>query len=551
MEDQNKNNENAQDSYNQTYGTQSNLGNTAKMTTGYSPLSNPVSTEQSQASTYQSGNASDATSSIPSTQVPQFAVPTTSSISSATETQANENVGDDSPSNVPPADDNQPKGHVSATGAFARKPDSKIFVIAFVGALIACLLFFAVGSFAGLFGTKTVLGGSSSSSSSTQITATDEASGLAEQVSAKCLPSVVSVNVYGTSTSSSGNSLYDYLYGNGSNSNSTELTQTSTGSGVIISTDGYIITNQHVIADGQKYEVVIEGETMEAKLVGQDSSSDVAVLKVDTNKTLTAIEFADSDQITTGEWVMSIGNPFGLEQSVATGIVSATSRSQIINSSSSSGSSSSSSSSGVTIYPNMIQTDAAINPGNSGGALVDKSGKLIGINTLITSYSGNYSGVGFAIPVNYAVGIAKNLIEGKNPTYAQLGVSLSTINSTYAQRFGFAVSEGAYVSEVTSGGAAEKAGIQKGDIITEFDGEKVTSASDLTLDIRKKNPGDKVTVKFYRGSQEMSVEVTLGEGESQSSSSSSNSGSNSGNSGSLGGNGNSSNGGSGSLGQNR
>lgn len=415
-----------------------------------------------------------------------------------------------------------PVGGISG-GAASVKPkgssNAKTFVIAFAGALIACILAFAVVKFFGIKTTTTTLGSSSSST----ITASDTGSTLAEQVANKALPSVVSVNVYGTQSTSSGNSILDYLYGNGgSNNSSGTLTQTSAGSGVIISKDGYIITNQHVIADGQKYEVVINGETKEAKLVGQDASSDIAVLKVDADN-LTPIELGDSDDITTGEWVMTIGNPFGLEQSVATGIISATSRSQIVDSSNSS-----SSKSGETaIYPNMIQTDAAINPGNSGGALVDENGKLIGINTLITSYSGNYSGVGFAIPVNYAVGIARSLIEGKAPTYAALGVSLSTINETYAKRFGFAVDEGAYVSDVVAASGADIAGIKQGDIITEFDGEKVESASDLTLDVRKKNPGDKVKIKFYRGNEQKEVEVTLGQSEAKTSNNSSNSDSNS------------------------
>ena len=553
MENQTNNNSSPQDAYNRAYGasvgasTPSNVQASAN-DTSFSPLTNRVSQQDSHASQVQSGTTSEifqsSTPSTPaqSTQYPYSATQTTQQFSQS-QTEVAATQGSHTSDNSVSSESVASTDTKQTAAAIAKKPESKVFVIGFIGALIACLLFFAVGSFTGLFGTTTVVGGSSSSSNSTQITATDEASGLAEQVSSKCLPSVVSVNVYGTSSSSSTSSLYDYLYGNGGSSNSTELTQTSTGSGVIISTDGYIITNQHVISGGQKFEVVIEGDTVEATLVGQDSSSDVAVLKVDTDKTLTAIEFADSDQITTGEWVMSIGNPFGLEQSVATGIVSATSRSQIIDSSSSSNSSSSSS--GVTIYPNMIQTDAAINPGNSGGALVDKSGKLIGINTLITSYSGNYSGVGFAIPVNYAIGIAKNLIEGKNPTYAQLGVSLSTINSTYAQRFGFPVSEGAYVSEVSSGSGAQTAGIQKGDIITEFDGEKVTSASDLTLDVRKKNPGDTVTLKLYRGTQEMTVQVTLGEGQSTTSS---NSNSNSGSGSSSGSQRNSGSGGSSAIG---
>ena len=164
--------------------------------------------------------------------------------------------------------------------------------------------------------------------------------------------------------------------------------------------DGYLITNNHVVDGGSAYKVTIAGNTYDAELVGTDPSSDVAVLKAKDASGLTPMEIGDSDNLTVGEWVMTLGAPFGLEQSVATGIVSATSRSQIMDASESMQSGGSGE---TTIYPNMIQTDAAINPGNSGGALVDDEGKLIGINTLITSYSGNYSGVGFAIPVNYAV----------------------------------------------------------------------------------------------------------------------------------------------------
>ena len=427
-------------------------------------------------------------------------------------TNSNKAYSPNDGSGVPPFNSNS-AGAVAATAGEPKKKSAGItFVIAFAGALLACILAFAVGSFCGLFGSKTVIGGSTTlgSTSSSTVNASDTSTNLAEAVSAKCLPSVVSISVYGTTTSS-GNSIFDYLNGN-SGSGSTE-TQTATGSGVVISKEGYIITNEHVTEDGTRYEVSVNGKSLEAKLVGADSSSDVAVLKVETDEELTPIELGDSDAIKTGEWVMSIGSPFGLEQSVATGIVSATSRSQIA-------SSSNSDSSSVKIYPNMIQTDAAINPGNSGGALVDEKGQLIGINTLITSSSGNYSGVGFAIPVNYAIGIARDLIEGKTPTYAQLGVSCTTITETIAKRYGFGVSSGAYVSDVTSGSGADKAGIKKGDIIIEFEGEKVTSSSDLTLDVRKKNAGDKVTVKIVRDGSEQTVEATLGQGSSESSSSS-------------------------------
>jgi putative serine protease PepD len=291
-----------------------------------------------------------------------------------------------------------------------------------------------------------------------------------------------------------------------------------------LSSDGYILTNYHVVANGKKFEAVVDGSTLEATLVGSDSSSDVAVLKVD-GSGYTAIEIGDSDNITVGEWVMTIGSPFGLEQSVATGIISATSRSSIIDQSTAA-------SSGIDtalIYPNLIQTDAAINPGNSGGALVDANGKLIGVNTLITSYSGNYSGVGFAIPSNYAINLAQEIIEGKTPTHAQLGVNLSTVSSETAARYGFKVTSGAYVSNVVSGSGAADAGLEVGDIITGFDGKSISSASDLLLAVRTKSPGDTVSITFNRDGQDKTVDVVLGSDEdttASSASSSLNSGSN-------------------------
>ena len=276
----------------------------------------------------------------------------------------------------------------------------------------------------------------------------------------------------------------------------------------MLTEDGYIITNNHVVEGGSAYEVMVAGETYEADLVGTDPSSDVAVLKAKDASGLTVMELGDSDNLTIGEWVMTLGSPFGLEQSVATGIVSATSRSQIMDASESMQSGGSGE---TTIYPNMIQTDAAINPGNSGGALVDDEGKLIGINTLITSYSGNYSGVGFAIPVNYAVNLAQQIIAGETPTHAQLGVSLSTVSAATASRYGLPVDTGAYVAAVTPDSGAAAAGIVPGDIVTAFDGQAVESASDLMLDVRTKNPGDTVTLTVNSGGQEKEVQVTLGD----------------------------------------
>lgn len=391
----------------------------------------------------------------------------------------------------------------------------RTFLLAFCGAAVACAI--GLGGFAAWqymnpgstsndnSGSSTQLGSQNSGS----INATDAESDqtLAEAVAQKALPSVAAIDVYANQSSVSG--MYGFGASNGTDSGT--LTQASLGSGVVLTDDGYIITNYHVIAGGDAYKVTIAGETYDAEVVGSDPSSDIAVIKAKDASGLTAVEIGDSDDLIIGEWVMTIGSPFGLEQSVATGIVSATSRSQIMDASTDQYGQSSGE---TTIYPNMIQTDAAINPGNSGGALVDADGKLIGINTLITSYSGNYSGVGFAIPVNYAVNLAQQIIDGKTPTHAQLGVSLSTVNAQNAQRYGLSVDAGAYVAAVNEGSGAAEAGLKEGDIITKFDGKNVESASDLMLDVRSKNPGDKVTLEVNSNGETKQVEVTLGSDES-------------------------------------
>lgn len=375
----------------------------------------------------------------------------------------------------------------------------RTFLFGFAGAALACIIalggFAAYQSFFGSSGGKiTQLG----AASSTAIDAEDEDASLAEAVASKAMPSVAAIDVY---------SKQGVSYGFSQQSTDT-LEQSSLGSGVVLSEDGYIVTNNHVIEGADALSVSVAGETYKAEVVGSDASSDIAVIKAIDAKELTPIELGDSDKLTIGEWVMSIGSPFGLEQSVATGIVSATSRSQILDSTSEG------SSGEAVIYPNMIQTDAAINPGNSGGALVDADGKLIGLNTLITSYSGNYSGVGFAIPVNYAATIAQQIIEGKTPTHAQLGVSLSTVNAQIAQHYGLPVESGAYIAAVSEGSGADEAGLQAGDIVTKCDNQAVESASDLMLDVRSKNPGDKITLEVNRDGKTKQVEVTLGSDES-------------------------------------
>ncbi len=390
----------------------------------------------------------------------------------------------------------------------------KTFLIAFAGALVACVLAF------GVWGVANAMGGIGKTETVTDpvtgqqtVIAPSEDATLAETVSAKCLPSVVAIDVYAAPQQGSMGGWaelfgYDYGYGTDQGQDGQELEMFSQGSGVVLTEDGYIITNNHVVEGGSAYKVTVGGNTYDAELVGTDPSSDVAVLKAKDAKGLTVMEVGDSDNLTIGEWVMTLGSPFGLEQSVATGIVSATSRSQIMDAQESVQSGGSGE---ITIYPNMIQTDAAINPGNSGGALVDAEGKLIGINTLITSYSGNYSGVGFAIPVNYAINLAQQIIAGETPTHAQLGVSLSSVNAQSAKRYGLSVDTGAYVAGVAEGSGAAAAGIVPGDIITAFDGQPVESASDLMLDVRTKNPGDTVTLTVNSGGQSKDVQVTLGD----------------------------------------
>ncbi len=378
----------------------------------------------------------------------------------------------------------------------------KTFAAGFGGAALAVVL--GIGGFAGYNAVTghsgtTTLGATTNTVISASPDDSDDASTLAEQVAQKCLPSVVSIDIYTKSSSSS--SMFGFEMP-GTNDDST-LTNTSLGSGVVISSDGYIITNNHVVEDADAIKATVNGVEYDAQVVGSDSSSDIAVIKVDAND-LTPVEIGKSSDLQVGEWVMALGSPFGLENSVSTGVVSALQRSNTMQDSTT----------GETVvYPNMIQTDATINPGNSGGALVDSQGKLIGINSMISSYSGSSSGVGFAIPIDYAIDLAQQIIEGKTPTHAQLGVSMAQIDSSMAKQYGLATDEGVYVANVYDDTAAADAGIQKGDIITSFDGQKVTTPSELTIDVRSKNVGDKVDVVVNRDGEEKTLSVTLGSDE--------------------------------------
>ena len=234
-----------------------------------------------------------------------------------------------------------------------------------------------------------------------------------------------------------------------------------------------------------------------------DPSSDLAVIKAELNgDSVTPMEIGNSADLQVGDWVMSVGSPFGLENSVSQGIVSALSRNTLLEGSS-----------GNTLYTNLIQTDATINPGNSGGALVNDQGQLVGICTLYSSDTESFAGIGYAIPSDYATQIADKIIAGETVTHAYIGLSMQTVNAQNAFRNNLAVNQGAYVVEVTKGGPADKAGIEVGDVITGIDNEEITSADGAILAIRSHDIGDTVTVRVMRGEEEKSFEVTLGSDE--------------------------------------
>ena len=407
----------------------------------------------------------------------------------------------------------QPRSYAAQpahTGVKQSNGAGKTFLFGFLGALLACAL--AFGAFAIWNKMNTSAAAASTTIGTTDssvINAVEDGQTLAEAVAAKSLPSVVAI--YNYQKASAGNQGF---YGMGSRTavDTNGYTAAGMGSGVVISGDGYILTNYHVVEGADKITVKVGDDERDATYVGGDSSSDVAVVKVENTEGLQPADIGDSDALKIGEWVMTVGAPLGLEQSVATGVVSATNRSTIMSDSESSDMYSyyyGNSTPTYTYYPNMIQTDAVINPGNSGGALVDADGKLIGINTMISSYSGDYAGVGFAIPVNYAIGIAEQVISGKEPTHAMLGVSISSVNQNNQQRYGLSTSTGAYVASIAEGTGAAESDLQVGDIITQVDDTKVSSTTDVTLEVREHNPGDTVTVTVNRNGQSLDIPVVL------------------------------------------
>jgi serine protease Do len=274
--------------------------------------------------------------------------------------------------------------------------------------------------------------------------------------------------------------------------------QQGLGSGVIVSKEGYILTNFHVVHGADEIEIrTSDKRTFSAEIVGVDSLSDVAVLKIKGQaKDLTVAYIGDSDKLRVGEWVMAVGNPFALTSTVTQGIVSALGRRDDKN---------------PTQYQNYIQTDAAINPGNSGGALVNLDGELIGINTMIYTTSGGFMGIGMAIPIDMAKRVMEDIIYHGKVTRGWLGVQIQDVNDAMRRALGLGDRKGVLISDVFKNQPADKAGIKRGDVVFSIDGKPVETSNDLKNTVATIEPGKKIPVVIFRGGKEMKVTVVLNE----------------------------------------
>jgi serine protease Do len=269
----------------------------------------------------------------------------------------------------------------------------------------------------------------------------------------------------------------------------------SLGSGVIVSSDGYILTNNHVIKNADKIKVLLSDKReFIGKIVGSDPKTDLSVIKIDAEN-LTTIPLGNSDDLKVGELVLAIGTPYGLNQTITMGIVSAVGRANV----------------GIADYEDFIQTDAAINPGNSGGALVNVRGELIGVNTAIFSTTGGYQGIGFAIPSNMAKTVMSNLIEKGKVVRGWLGVSIQAITPDLAQQFQLEKDYGTLVADVIENSPAEKAGLMRGDVITEFNGKEVEEPYNLRNIVASTPPGTEVAMKIIRDGEIETLTVTIGD----------------------------------------
>lgn len=308
----------------------------------------------------------------------------------------------------------------------------------------------------------------------------------------------VKVTVKSTQQQSYIDPFFRFFFGDEGNGQMRERVQQGSGSGVIIRPDGYIVTNNHVVANATNVEVTLNNnKTYEATVVGTDPATDVALIKIDA-KNLPVIQFADSDKLRLGEWVLAIGSPLGAElrSTITAGIVSAKGRSMP-------------NYNGEFKIESFIQTDAAVNPGNSGGALVNKQGELVGINTAIVSTTGSYTGYSFAVPSNIVRKVVSDLIDFGSVKRAVLGVSMSQIDEKTSKELKLSSLEGVYIHEVTKGGSADKAGIRSGDVLVAIDSTVIKSPAGLQEKVNSFHPGDKAVAKVIRDGKTLELQVVF------------------------------------------
>lgn len=326
-------------------------------------------------------------------------------------------------------------------------------------------------------------------------------SGMASGVSfapaaQKVIPAVVNVFTQQKIRSQSHPALQDpifrYFFGDRQDSRPREAS--NLGSGVIVSPNGYILTNQHVVEAADEIQVALSnGKTVPARVVGADPETDLAVLKIDVGE-LPAITFAQADSLKVGDWVLAVGNPFGVGQTVTAGIVSALGRTHL----------------GINTFENFIQTDAAINPGNSGGALVDAAGNLVGVNSAIYSRTGGSQGIGFAIPVSIARQVMEQIVKEGSVTRGWVGIEVQDLTPELAESFNLAHAQGALIAGVLKGGPADAGGMRPGDILLAVNGKTVTDSASLLNLIAALKPGDKTQLTVARKQQSLALNIQVG-----------------------------------------
>ncbi|MEJ6506492.1 MAG: Do family serine endopeptidase [Crocinitomicaceae bacterium] len=380
----------------------------------------------------------------------------------------------------------------------------KTIILGFTGALMAILIFVGYESSENtsqeVLLSDSVINGNQNipvyRTSFTGLTSTDF-----KEASKKTINSVVHVTTKVVQTTFQRDIFQEFFYGPGAGGKEYKQGGAGAGSGVIISSEGYIVTNNHVIEDASEIEVILnDNSKYTAKVIGTDPATDIAVIKIEASD-LSAIALGNSDELAIGEWVLAVGNPFNLTSTVTAGIVSAKARNiNLLNNPNKN----------VVPIESFIQTDAAVNPGNSGGALVNTNGELVGINTAIASQTGSYTGYSFAVPVNLVQKVMRDLIDYGIVQRGYLGVQIADINQELKTEKNMPNLKGVYVSKVIDDGGAEKAGIREGDVILKIGAKELNSVAALQEEIGKMRPGDKVAVTLRNNKGEtVTKEIVL------------------------------------------